>query len=119
MRATAREKRRERLHRDCGNNKGDAQSERIDCKQANALEYGRFRRRQRKNSGKDRPDARRPSECKSEAHQVGAPQADRLADGKTLFALEPGDRGKPKKMQAHGDDGETGEKSKVLRISEP
>src|SRR6266446_4890619 len=62
MGAKAREEGGKRLHRERGDDEGDAESERIDGQQARALGDRRLRCRDGENCRKNRPDARRPAE---------------------------------------------------------
>ncbi len=68
MRAKTGKKGGEGLDRDCGNNKGNPEAERIHRQQTDTLENCRLRRRQSEHRGKDWSDARRPAECKGKTH---------------------------------------------------
>ena len=56
--------------------KGDAETERIDAEQANALPDGIFCRRHRQNHAQHGADARRPAKGEGDTDQIGADQPD-------------------------------------------
>src|SRR4029079_845683 len=107
--AKAREKGREGLDRKGGNNERDSEPQRVDRKQARTLGHRVLRRRDGQDGGENWPDARRPSERKSESDDIGTPEADRFGDIQPLLTMQQRDRGNTEKMQAHDDDDDAGD----------
>ncbi len=98
----------ERLHRNGGEDEGNAQPQRIDEQQLYARDQARLVGGERQYRRQHRPDARRPAEGESEADDVGADEADAVVVGVVIarLAIEKRDAIDADEMQAEQDDDE-------------
>ncbi|SPP96842.1 protein of unknown function [Bradyrhizobium vignae] len=111
----AREQRGELFDHQRGDQKGNAEARGVDREQAGALRHRGFRRGDREDRGEDRTDARRPAEGESEAHDIGAPEADGLGDRQPSLAHQKADARQAQEVQAHDDDDDAGEDRQLRR----
>ena len=90
----------ERLDGDGGHDEGNAEAERIDEEQADALAHGVFAGRNGEDRAEHGPDTGRPTKGERQADQIGADQARRPRVGMIAgLAVENGNVDHAEKMQ--------------------
>jgi hypothetical protein len=114
--AETRQKHRERLYREGGDDKRNTKAERVDCEQARAFAYRLLGRGNGQDRGQDRADAWRPAECERETNQIGPPKSDRLCDFKSLLPMQQGDWCNAEEVQTHNDNDNAGNRCQGSRI---
>src|SRR6478672_13700576 len=100
----------------CGD-EGNAEAERIDKEQKNALAYRVFACGHEQDCGEYRPNAGRPAEGEGEADEVGAekPGRTRIGVGARL-AMQEGNVDHAQKVQSGDDDDDAGDLAEQVEI---
>ena len=109
--AEAREERRKRLDRERRQQEWNAQAERNKPKAGRRPFHRLLGRRDREDRGQDRTDAWRPAESEGKPHHIGAPEPDGLSPSPS-FSASTANSNQAKEVQAHDDDGDTGDDRK-------